>query len=68
MKENQIWDNIKDEFVDIPKDMESFINEIELVCKKHNLSISHEDGHGSFIIERYDQKNIDWLKDASKNY
>jgi hypothetical protein len=41
-----------------------FIKDIEEVCKKHNLSISHEDGHGSFIIEEYKESNIKWLSQA----
>jgi hypothetical protein len=41
-----------------------FIKDIETVCKKHNLSISHEDGHGSFIIEEYKESNIKWLSQA----
>jgi hypothetical protein len=41
-----------------------FIKDIEEVCKKLNLSISHEDGHGSFIIEEYKESNIKWLSQA----
>ena len=43
---------------------EDFLKEIEEVCKKHNLSISHEDSQGAFEIEKYHQQNIEWLKDA----
>ena len=52
---------------DLPYAMkiEAFLDEIEKVCKKHNLSISHEDGHGGFEIEEYNQDNIEWLRDAS---
>jgi hypothetical protein len=42
-----------------------FLDEIESVCVKYGMSISHEDSHGGFIIERHKQENIDWLKDAS---
>ena len=41
-----------------------FLQEIEEVCKKYHLSISHEDGHGSFIIEKYSDYNIEWIKEA----
>ena len=41
-----------------------FLQDIEEICKKYHLSISHEDGHGSFIIEKYSDYNIQWLKDA----
>ena len=49
-------------------EMKEFIDEIIKVMKKYNLSISHEDSHGSFIIEKYDDYNIRWLKNAMKNY
>jgi len=41
-----------------------FLQDIEEICKKYHLSISHEDGHGSFIIEKYSDYNMQWLKDA----
>ena len=50
------------------EEMKEFIDEIIKVMKKHNLSISHEDSHGAFIIEKYDDYNIRWLKNAMKNY
>ena len=46
------------------KKVAEFLNEIETICKKYNLSISHEDSHGGFIIEKYDDYNIEWLKDC----
>ena len=45
--------------------VDMFLAEIEATCRKHNLSISHEDGHGSFIIEPLDEGHITWLKDAA---
>ena len=39
-----------------------FINEIDILCQKYGMSISHEDIHGAFIIEKYDNENIQWLK------
>lgn len=46
------------------KKVEEFLKEIEEVCRKYNMSISHEDGHGAFIIEKFDEFNIKWLKEA----
>ena len=43
----------------------AFLEDIFKVYQKHNLSISHEDTGGAFIITRYDEDNIDWLKGAS---
>lgn len=48
---------------DIKKEQE-FLSDIKKVCQKHNRSISHEDGHGAFIIEEYDGFNINQLEDA----
>lgn len=44
--------------------MKKFLNEIVGVCKKHNLSIAHQDYMGAFIIEEYKEDNITWLKEA----
>ena len=54
--------------IPMPSEMESFLKDIDAVCRKHRLSISHEDGQGSFVIEAYKSSNIDWLYNASKCY
>lgn len=63
-----VWDRTKLCRVDMPKEMEDFLNDIKMICKKHNLSISHEDYHGAFLIEEYDEDNIKWLFNAGKCY
>jgi len=45
--------------------VDAFLLEVIEVCKKHGLSISHEDNHGSFEVGLFDQANIEWLMDAS---
>ncbi len=62
------YDNKKQLRIKTPKKLELFFNEIEQVCKRYNFSISHEDHHGGFEIEKYIQENMDWFKAASKNY
>jgi hypothetical protein len=47
------------------KKIDEFLADVIEVCKKHGLSISHEDGHGSFNIVKYDENTVDWLMDAS---
>ena len=47
--------NLENEKVD------KFIEEILAMCKKHGMSISHEDRHGAFIIENYDEHYVEWL-------
>ena len=61
------WDCMTNQRIVSPR-IDSFLKEIEEVCKKHNLSISHEDGHGNFIVEAYDIENIKWLNDCYINF
>jgi hypothetical protein len=68
LMEKETWDLVKSKHIKTPKKMIDFFNDIEEVYKKHNLSISHEDGHGAFIIEEYDEFNIQWLKRAQKRF
>jgi hypothetical protein len=58
------WDNNKRKFVNNEK-IDKFLLDIIKVCQKHNLSISHEDIHGSFKVEDYNTSNIDWLFSAN---
>ena len=41
-----------------------FLSEIDTVCKKHRLSISHEDEHGAFIVTDYNVVCREWLNSA----
>jgi len=41
-------------------------NEIEEICKKHNLSIGHEDTHGGFQIHPYHPAYLNWLRDSEQ--
>ena len=62
------WDNISGKRIPTPDKMTAFFQDIIEVYRKHGLSISHEDGHGAFIIEPYSEANVEWLKDALKEY
>lgn len=44
--------------------VDAFIDDVIDVCKKHGMSIAHEDNHGAFIIEDYSDINIEWLENA----
>lgn len=68
MINKETWDCLKGTFVETPIEMINFLNELDNLCKKYDLSISHEDSHGAFIIERYDKNNISWIQDAMKRY
>ena len=61
------WSIIESEEIETPEEVINFLNEIDNICKKYNLSISHEDGHGGFIIEKYYSFNIRWLKECLLN-
>lgn len=39
---------------------EAFFDEYEALCKKHNLSLGHEDQHGAFILAPYSEDNLGW--------
>jgi hypothetical protein len=41
-----------------------FLKEVTDLCKKYKISISHEDTHGCFILENYDEYLMDWFNDA----
>lgn len=41
-----------------------FLDEIEAVCRKHGLAISHQDQQGAFVLVRFDEDVMRWLLDA----
>ena len=65
---NTVWDRTIGKQIEMPNAMENFLKDIDVVCKKHNLSISHEDYMGAFVIEEYNEDNIEWLFNATKSY
>lgn len=42
-----------------------FLADIGQLCRHHNMSISHEDGHGGFIVEQFSEERFNWLNAAS---
>jgi hypothetical protein len=50
--------------IEVPR-ADEFLADIEAVCRKHGLVISHEDCHGSFEIVPLDDLHLAWLKDAT---
>lgn len=46
------------------KQLNVFLKELESLFIKYNISISHEDQHGAFILEKYKQSNLEWLNQA----
>lgn len=64
----EIWDYKKHKTITTPPKMESFLKDIVAVYKKYGLSLSHEDCHGAFIVEEFDEHNVKWLYEAGKDY
>jgi len=44
--------------------LDAFLNDIIEVYKKHGLSLAHEDIKGGFIVQKFKEENVDWLKQA----
>lgn len=44
--------------------VDQFLAEIGDVCRKYGYSIGHEDGHGAFIINTFDESDLEWLGHA----
>ena len=57
------WHHGKSDFVEDPK-VDAFLEDILTVCRKHHLLLSHEDGHGAFLICEYSEGDPDWLRHA----
>ena len=55
-------------FIKSPKRIDEFLEEIEKVCREYGYSISHEDGHGSFEIEPFDEGLMEWLYEAGLRF
>lgn len=64
----ETWNCKTHKFIEIPEKQIKFLQEIEEIYKKYDLSISHEDNHGFFKIEKFSQDNIYWLKAAYVNW
>jgi hypothetical protein len=58
------WSSAAHETVEAPE-VDAFLAEIGDVCRKHGLSISHEDVHGGFIVDRFDERTLEWLMGAA---
>jgi hypothetical protein len=60
------WDAALSDNREIPE-ADAFIADLVEVCRKHGLTLSHEDGHGGFEIinTQPDAGDIEWLEAAS---
>ena len=66
---NRTWDStIGDggEYIETPKKMNDFFDDIEKVYEKYGLSI--EGSHARFAIRKYNEKDMENLRAAAKHY
>lgn len=57
------WSSTAKRIVENQK-IDAFLAEIEAVCKRHGLSIAHEDGHGLFLVVDHDDRRAGAFEDA----
>jgi len=68
MEKQKVWDVYMGDLVEMPEEMQAFLADIETVCRKHGLSLAHEDEHGGFIVEELKERNLRWVAGAAKHY
>jgi hypothetical protein len=44
--------------------VKGFLLDLVSLCRRHGLSLAHEDHQGAFIVQVEDENNIQWLLDA----
>lgn len=60
------WSSKKSEKVE-NSEIDAYLTEVIEVSRRHGFSIAHEDGHGAFEIEEFDEGNASWLMEAHDN-
>lgn len=68
MNKRKVWDVFVGDEVEMPVEMQDFLADIEAVCRKHGLSLAHEDVQGGFIVETLKEDNLNWVSGAAKRY
>lgn len=59
------WDSGSQTEIESPEAVENFLDAYEALCRKHGRSLAHEDYHGAFIVEPFDERNIKWVRGAT---
>lgn len=48
-----------------PQKIEAFLDAYEKICRDHGLCLSHEDGHGGFLVHRFNDDDVSWVRYAA---
>ncbi len=64
MAANKRWMSDKG-YDDFCPNVDAFLEEILGVCRRHGMSISHEDFNGSFVVTRFNNRDAEWLNAAN---
>lgn len=62
-----MWSSRLKEKIEAPSEIVDFLVEYEELCRKHNISLAHEDTGGGFLLEKYSDHNLKWVKEAAEN-
>ena len=47
---------------------QAFLMDLVTVCQRHGYSLGHEDTHGGFQVEKYDESFSKWLYPDIREY
>jgi GTP cyclohydrolase I len=56
---------IKEDIIETPEKVKNFYKELFELYEKYNISISHEDQHGGFILVNNESLYRDWIQEAA---
>lgn len=45
--------------------VDAFLDDVLAACRKHGMSIGHEDSGGGFLVHAYSDELAAWLRDAA---
>lgn len=46
--------------------IDNFLDELEKLYRKYGLSLGHEDEHGAFTIEKFNEGDVKWVREAHR--
>jgi len=64
MKKYVVHYRKNDEGKIVETNLDQFFKELFSLYEKYDVSISHEDSHGAFMLDHDNEYNRDWIKEA----